>query len=47
MLLGLVTVNLEKAFHVDLHDVVWKNINVKGCHFHLAQSIWRHIQDEN
>ena len=47
MLPGLVIVNLEKAFHVGLQDVVWKNINVKGCYFHLAQSIRRQIQDEN
>ena len=38
---------LENAFHVALQDVLAENINVKGCYFHLAQSIWQPIKDEN
>ena len=33
-------VDLKSAFHAALQDVFWENINVKGCYFHLAQSIW-------
>ena len=40
-------VDLESAFHIALPDLFWENIHVKGCYFHLAQSVWQNMQDEN
>ena len=34
---------LKKAFHQALEDVSGEDVNVKGCNFHLSQSIWRCI----
>ena len=47
LLPGSVLRDFEKTFHFVLQDVFRENINVKGCYFYHAQSIWQHIQDEN
>ena len=39
--------DFEKAFHQALEDVFGENVNIKGCFFHLSQSIWWSIQEQN
>ena len=39
--------DFEKAFHQALEDVFGENVNIKGCYFHLSQSIQRRIQEQN
>ena len=39
--------DFEKAFYQALEDVFGENGNIKGCYFHLSQSIWGRFQEQN
>ena len=39
--------DFEKAFHQALEDVFGEKGNIKGCYFHLSQSIWGRFQKQN
>ena len=39
--------DFEKPFYQALEHVFGENINIKECYFHLSQSIWRRIQEQN
>ena len=44
---GSIICDFEKVFHQALEDVFGENVNIKGCYFHLSQSIWHRIQEQN
>ena len=39
--------DFAKPFYQALEHVFGENVNIKECYFHLSQSIWRRIQEQN
>ena len=44
---GSIMCDFEKAFHQALEDVFGENVNIKRCYFHLSQSMWGRVQEQN
>ena len=39
--------DFAKPLYQALEHVFGENVNIKECYFHLSQSIWRRIQEQN
>ena len=44
---GSIMCDFAKPFYQALEHVFGENVNIKECYFHLSQSIWRRIQEQN